>query len=274
MKISISLYCKVKTKFSSNDKRQLIADLEIKKYSCMANLPFTHVASDVFKELMAYTIPEVNLKAPPTYSRSKLPILYQNIWEAVLIILKKDLQNVNAVGFTTDLWSSRSNDAYAASTLHYINSSYEHKYFLLGCVAFPERHTGDNIALKTDAIISEISFKPNCEMTYVSDSASDMLSAMKKSLIINENTTCNAYMLYLVITQGVSSVEEVNETSKLVNSLLQEHTSQLLVRGEYLMSAVKKKLTLKKLSHHARRDGIVGLFAWALFYISNQHLKL
>ena len=76
MKIDISSYCKVKTKFSLNDKRKLIADLEIVKYLCMLNLPFTHVASDAFKELMAYTMPEVNLKAPSTYSRSKLPILY------------------------------------------------------------------------------------------------------------------------------------------------------------------------------------------------------
>ena len=118
MKMEISSYCKVKTKFSSNDKRQLIADLEFMKYLRMANLPLTHVGSDSFKELMAYTMPEVNLKAPSTYSRSKLPILYQNIREAVLIILKKDLQNVDALGFTTDLWSSRSNDAYAALTLH------------------------------------------------------------------------------------------------------------------------------------------------------------
>ena len=52
MKIDILSYCKVKTKFFLNDKRQLLADLEIMKYLYMANLPFTHVASDAFKELM------------------------------------------------------------------------------------------------------------------------------------------------------------------------------------------------------------------------------
>ena len=49
-------------------------------------------------------------------------------------------------------------------------------------------------------------------MMCVSDSAANMLLAMKKSSIINKNITCTAHILHLVITQGVSSVEEVNET--------------------------------------------------------------
>ncbi|XP_047141157.1 zinc finger BED domain-containing protein 4-like [Hydra vulgaris] len=236
VKMDISSYCKVVTKYGTNDKRQLIADLDIVKYLCMGNLAFQHVSSPAFKDFLLSLRPEIIIRAPLTYSRNKLPILYSNVFEAVLNVLTHDLKDVDAVGFTSDLWSSKSNESFTALTLHYITTGFELKTFLLGCNAFPDSHTGDNISIKTDTLISVLPFNNGCKMTSVTDSAANMISGMKKSAKIDESISCIAHLLHLVIIKSVKEVDEIEKVFQ-VRKTLSARTHKSINSQQRIMKA-------------------------------------
>ena len=87
---------------------QLKFDLAVIKYLARANLAFNHVNEPAFREFVKYLDPKVHVKSSRTFARSKLPLLFKLVKEAVTNKIEADLKD-NSVGvaFTTDLWSSK-----------------------------------------------------------------------------------------------------------------------------------------------------------------------
>ena len=52
---------------------------------------------------------------------------------------------ISSYALTTDIWTSRHNKAYTGVTVHFVNTSYQVKAYLLQTVEFPGAHTGVNI---------------------------------------------------------------------------------------------------------------------------------
>ena len=98
----------VTTRKHFRDAAQLSHDMKVTTYLIKGSLPWNHVKSDAFvgfckdTELRKYWI-----KAPTTYSKAKLPLLYNQVHEAVEAKMKKDLPGTLGFAFTADLWSSR-----------------------------------------------------------------------------------------------------------------------------------------------------------------------
>ena len=93
----------------SRSGKQLKFDMAVTQYIAEGNLAFNHVASAAFKNLLA-NVPEMrqyNIKNPSTYSRAKLPLLYDQVKEKVDAMIKRDLKGTSGFAFTSDLWSSR-----------------------------------------------------------------------------------------------------------------------------------------------------------------------
>ena len=93
----------------SRSGKQLKFDMAVTQYIAEGNLAFNHVASAAFKNLLA-NVPEMrqyNIKNPSTYSRAKLPLLYDQVKEKVDAMIKQDLKGTSGFAFTSDLWSSR-----------------------------------------------------------------------------------------------------------------------------------------------------------------------
>jgi len=80
---------------------------------------------------MASAHPKAVLKSETTFSRRVCPLLYSNIKATLDEILKEDLPDVESAHFTSDHWSSKSNDAYQALTLHYVTKDYKYKKFVV-----------------------------------------------------------------------------------------------------------------------------------------------
>jgi hypothetical protein len=87
---------------------QLKFDLAVMKYLTRSNLAFNHVNEPAFKEFVKYLDPKVHVKSSRTFARSKLPLLFKLVKEAVTNKIEADLkENAAGVAFTTDLWSSK-----------------------------------------------------------------------------------------------------------------------------------------------------------------------
>ena len=72
------------------------------------NLAFNHVNNPGFHKFVKKLDPKFHIKSARTFVRSKLPLLYKLVTEAVTNKIVKDLkEGAVGVAFTTDMWSSR-----------------------------------------------------------------------------------------------------------------------------------------------------------------------
>ena len=83
--------------------------------------------------------------------------------------------DIKSVAFTTDIWTSRSQDSYISLTLHFIDKFW-HLHRLTPFVKpFPQRHTGVNISIGLSDMIMELNLNDaDIDLTCVNDNASNM----------------------------------------------------------------------------------------------------
>ena len=73
-----------------------------------------------------------------------------------MTLLKKELKEKTLLGaaFTSDIWTTRNQDAFIDVTIHYVISSFELKNKLLDSKHFPERQTEYEILKKRSCGLS------------------------------------------------------------------------------------------------------------------------
>jgi len=74
-------------------------------------------------------------------SKTHIPLLYQKCLQETKELLANEL--ISAC-FTTDCWTSRSNDGYIAIAIHFIDTTFKLRSVLLGCLKFNDYHTSHN----------------------------------------------------------------------------------------------------------------------------------
>ena len=89
---------------------QLRWDLWITEYWVRLGLPWSMLDQPAHKEFWAKENPKYHCKNSTTYSRAKLPLLYDQVKAAVETKIKRDLPHTTGVAFTADHWTSRSMD--------------------------------------------------------------------------------------------------------------------------------------------------------------------
>jgi hypothetical protein len=173
--------------------------------------------------------PAAGLKSRWTYSRRTCEILYLNIKEAIDKILLADLPDVNSVGLTTDHWTSRAMRSYQALTLHYIDEEFNLKKWTLAIKPAQGRHTGEAIALQTDALINMIPhLTDKIPITMVTDGAANMKKAMQESERVNTHLLCIDHILNLAVQNSLkvdlvdSIVQKCKKLAKLTHKSSQK----------------------------------------------------
>ena len=87
---------------------QLRHDMNVTKYLIKCSLPWNHVKSQGWIDFCRATeLRKYHIKNPTTYSKAKLPLLYDQVKSAVDLKIKKDMPGTLGFAFTADLWSSR-----------------------------------------------------------------------------------------------------------------------------------------------------------------------
>ncbi|XP_065669388.1 uncharacterized protein LOC136088748 [Hydra vulgaris] len=133
-------------KYSSQSDRQLETDMVIMSYIARSSSPFTLVDEPCFKETVEHLNPKVIVKHSSTFSRYKLPLLYESGMDTVQNLIEKEVSSCQQVVITTNGWTSRLQDPYMTLTLHYINSQFELKKYVFNFDNFVGRHTGYQIS--------------------------------------------------------------------------------------------------------------------------------
>ena len=172
---------------------------------------------------------KIRLKDQTTYSRmttAKAVEVSKDITD-IIETVKPDIQSV---GFTTDLWTSRAGHSYLSLTTHFIDKSWKLHRYTPYIKPFPGRHTGVNIALKLDSMIDTLGLKKDDISLYaVNDNAANM----KLGIRLSDNLIqycCDIHTLQLAVDgtfREVIGMENVLKKCKALATFTHQSTVAL-----------------------------------------------
>lgn len=118
------------------------------------------------------------------------------------------LSSIGSVSFTTDIWTSQATEGYISLTAHWLTDDWQSVSWCLGTVAFPERHTAQNIADKFVELMESFGVPTSAQVALVHDQAANMELAgaiLETDLPDFSSVTCAAHRLQNVIKQGLDT---------------------------------------------------------------------
>lgn len=113
------------------------------------------------------------------FSRKVVPNLYSEIKGKIAVKIDSARDVVEALSFTTDIWTAKNGDPFIAVTIQYMLPSFSMEHFTLDCLPFPGVHDGSAIREK----VSEVLVKHNLENNQISkymnsDNAGNMIKGL------------------------------------------------------------------------------------------------
>lgn len=109
--------------------------------------PFSIVEDKGFSEFVKKLNSSYKLLNRCSISKTHIPSLYQKCLQETKELLANEI--ISAC-FTTDCWTSRSNDGYIAITIHFIDTTFKLRSVMLGCLNFNNHHTSHNLSSKIE----------------------------------------------------------------------------------------------------------------------------
>ncbi|XP_077096440.1 E3 SUMO-protein ligase ZBED1-like [Siphateles boraxobius] len=114
------------------------------------------------------------------------------------------LQHANHVILTTDMWTSRSTEAYLTVTCHFIDN-WQMENFVLETCHFSVQHTADNISAELKRIAEEWGITQKV-LAVVTDNGANMVAAVHKAGWMHY--PCFAHTLNLVVKDAIKASPE------------------------------------------------------------------
>ena len=155
---------------------------------------------------------------------------------------------VHFMAITTDIWTSRANDAYLSLTVHFVDSSWDMISCVLVTAPYSEHRTAVNIVDKVKQVVEEYDIDINCLLVVVHDQCSNMQLAGEMLCELSGNCqslSCAAHRLQLCVEEGlaISSIAQaIGAAKKLVSHFRHSAlaTSELEKHQEAMSIAPKK----------------------------------
>lgn len=166
--------------------------------------PCSIVEKSGFQRLVESLEPHYQIPNRKFFMDKILPEMYDRVVEK----LKTLLQEANGVSFTSDIWTSDSNnDAFLSLTAHYIDKNFDRKKLTLHIRHFPGGHTSGRIA---EAISEMIHTWGNLKViNFVTDNGANIVKAIRDMNYIR--ISCAAHNLHLCITGALKSQRILTE---------------------------------------------------------------
>ena len=123
-----------------------------------AYVPMKIVEHESFRHLMQLLNPQYEVPSRTTV-RARIDQQYNDAKKSLL----SSLQGSTSVALTTDSWTSNATEAYLTVTVHYIKDDWSMESRILMIRAMPERHTGENLAIRLKDCVDEFGRKGRVE---------------------------------------------------------------------------------------------------------------
>lgn len=175
--------------------------------------PFNLMENQHFRELILELDNRYQLPSRQTIS-TQIVSIFTEKQTAVREMLQKMNQKVS---LTVDMWSSCTNQAYLAVTIHWIDEDWRLRHFLLDLLPFKETHTGIHIADQLLQLVEDMDIGTKI-LSLTTDNASSMITCGRtfiQYLQDNyqnsevEHRRCAAHILNLSVEQGKKCVDDI-----------------------------------------------------------------
>ena len=225
-------------KYSTTSDKQKLFDHAMVDFLADTFVPFNVTAQESFKKLFDIADKKLTVKHPTTYSRM-ITDTSNNILSQVCRIIAMEKDTIHSVGLTTDLWTSRSGDAYMSLTVSWIDSCWRMLRFTPFVQPFPGRHTGVRISLELDDMIDDLDFNVETDKVCVCDNASNMKVAIAKSYHVTESF-CNIHTLQLGVCDTFKNVPGMRSVLNKCKEIA-KFCHQSTIAMEQIRAAAKRK---------------------------------
>ncbi|CAG4983764.1 unnamed protein product [Colias eurytheme] len=192
-------------KWDNNNTKSLELDNLIGEMIALEDLPFSFVECLGFVRLINQVCPSYNLKTRQYFTSFICEKLYGKVKDKILELIK----SFEKLAFTTDIWSdSCSGVSLISFTCHGITKNFERKMIVLKSEVFNDgRHTGDNIAVKLETMLSSWGIPKEKVLCIVRDGGTNMKKGISLLNIINID--CLSHQIQLVVKEGLKSQESI-----------------------------------------------------------------
>lgn len=135
--------------------------------------------------------------------RSTMTRLLRSTYNDVSVSIKTMItQECNFYALTSDIWSSRTSEAYISLMVHYLTKSFTMKVITLRCAPFSNvRHTGAEIAKIIKESLEDAGMCLDNLVVYVTDNASNAIKSAKDLGVKHQG--CVAHLLNLIVQKLV-----------------------------------------------------------------------
>ncbi|XP_065660369.1 uncharacterized protein LOC136084165 [Hydra vulgaris] len=194
-----------KPEWEVTDINQIKTVVEIPKWVIEDSRPFSTVETDAFTRIMKTTTNgQFGAITAKNISTRYIPLLFKFIKEQVKNIFNTDKSNLNVVAFTSDVWTTdHTNLSFMSRTLHYIDSMFQLKRFLVEMSYFPKQHTGDNIAKKLNESLNKLELDFGIKTWITVDGAANVQADIRKLIGVQSAIWCVDHRLNLVVSGAV-----------------------------------------------------------------------
>ena len=190
-----------KKPFDSNHPRAKEITKQIAQMIAVDIQPMSVVENIGFRRLIQFMEPRYTLLSRQYMSEFVIPSLYQEAKSKLSALLLQDGENL--FSFTTDIWTSENSScSFISLTVHFVNSSFAFKNYMLCNKALTELHTGETIATTLRSCLTEWNILFEKISCFITDNGANVKKGI--NILEADNKFCAAHTLQLVVNAALT----------------------------------------------------------------------
>jgi hypothetical protein len=138
-------------------------------------MPYSLFENEGFKLFVYALNPSYKLPGRKTLTESQISSMYTNTRSIIGNVFK----SASFFTFTTDCWTSSSNQLFIGLTCHFINANLKLSSACLGCIELSENHTKENIADVIQILFLDYEIPDSKICSMITDYGFNMLKAIR-----------------------------------------------------------------------------------------------
>lgn len=215
-KTNLTLTKQIKmTQFTLNKSAKTKIDNALAYFIATNMMPYSLVEKEGFKLFVNALNPSYKLPGRKTLTESRIPSMYSETRN----IIGNIIRSADVFTFTTDCWTSSSNQPFIGLTCHFINANFKLTSDCLGCIELSEDHTGENIADVVQMLFLDYEIPDRKICSIVTDYGSNMLKAVRNLNI--PHVACFGHALNTAVSRifNMDEIKDVVHKVKLIHSI-------------------------------------------------------
>ena len=231
------------TMLTPQHKTQQKLDMLITLAMVLNCSPFEWVRGEGTELLIKGMFPQGLLKDPTTYSKRKLPLVYNNIKARVDKYLTKYLPHLDTVCFTTDFWKARNTEQFINVSIHFLTTSFHLAHFTLRFEVWSGRETAIEIGQRLTEVLNEVpgfENKTGKKIVLVTDGDRKLGAGVKRIPMAVKHILCADHQLELCLKNGF---DHDIRTPEVVRNLFESARS---IAGRIHQSAITVTILKKE----------------------------